>query len=138
MGMTKKIRCCNRKYLSVPDHRNRNRKKYWKKPECRKESRGTNKQRCLQKPENKNYFKSPINTRRVRKFPKSYSWIDHRLVSDRHIELYSHAAGIFNLFLVCAGDDKGVSYYGDQPLMKKERLEPQRRIHTPGFPNFTS
>jgi len=28
------------------------------------------------------------------------------------------------LFLVCAGDDKGLSYYGDQTLMKKLSMDP--------------
>jgi len=28
------------------------------------------------------------------------------------------------LFLVCVGDDKGLSYYGDQTLMKKLSMEP--------------
>ena len=68
-------------------------------------------------------IKTPILPDRVRKVPKSFSWIDHRLVSDRHIERCSHAAGILYLFLVCVGDDKGVSYYGDQSLMKKLSMD---------------
>jgi len=46
------------------------------------------------------------------------------LISDGHIERFSHGAGILYLFLVCVGDDKGVSYYGDQTLMKKLSMEP--------------
>jgi len=68
--------------------------------------------------------KTPFLPGRVRKVPKSFSWIDHRLVSDGHIERCSHAAGILYLFLVCVGDDKGISYYGDQTLMKKLSIEP--------------
>jgi hypothetical protein len=68
--------------------------------------------------------KTPILPGRLRKVPKSFSWIDHRLVSDGHIERCSHAAGILYLFLVCVGDDKGVSYYGDQTLMKKLSIGP--------------
>lgn len=63
--------------------------------------------------------KTPILPERVRKVPQGFSWIDHRLVSDRHIEGCSHAAGILYLFLVCVSDDKGLSYYGDQTLMTK-------------------
>ena len=63
--------------------------------------------------------KTPVLKKRVRKVPKSFSWIDHRLVSDKHIENISHAAGMLYLFLVCVGDEKGLSYYGDQSLMEK-------------------
>lgn len=55
--------------------------------------------------------------------PQSFSWIDHRLVSDRYIEQCSHAAGMLYLFLVCVGDDKGLSYYGDQTLMIKLSMD---------------
>ena len=67
--------------------------------------------------------KSPILPERVRKVPASFSWIDHRLVSDRHIDLCSHAAAAFYLFLVCVGDDKGLSYYGDQSIMDKLSMD---------------
>lgn len=67
--------------------------------------------------------KSPILPNRVRKVPKSFSWIDHRLVSDRHIERCSHAAATLYLFLVCVGDDKGLSYYGDQSIVKKLSMD---------------
>ena len=67
--------------------------------------------------------KTPILPEQVRKVPKSFSWIDHRLVSDRHIERCSHAAGMLYLFLVCVGDDRGLSYYGDQTLMTKLSMD---------------
>lgn len=67
--------------------------------------------------------KTPIIPERVRKVPQSFSWIDHRLVRGGHIERCSHAAGFLYLFLVCVGDDKGLSYYGDQSLMKKLSME---------------
>ncbi|MES0446897.1 MAG: hypothetical protein ABUJ92_10160 [Desulfobacterales bacterium] len=69
--------------------------------------------------------KSPILPERVRKVPRSFSWIDHRLVSDGHIDLCSHAAAAFYLFLVCVGDDKGLSYYGDQSIMDKLSMDRQ-------------
>ncbi|MBW2220660.1 MAG: hypothetical protein JRF40_14410 [Deltaproteobacteria bacterium] len=69
--------------------------------------------------------KSQILPQRVRKVPKSFSWIDHRLVSDRHIERCSHAAATLYLFLVCVGDDKGLSYYGDQSIMDKLPMDQQ-------------
>ena len=69
--------------------------------------------------------KSPILPQRVRKVPKSFSWIDHRLVSDRHIDLCSHAAATLYLFLVCVGDEKGLSYYGDPSIMDKLSMDQQ-------------
>lgn len=67
--------------------------------------------------------KTPILPRRIRKVPKSFSWIDHRLVSGGHIKRCSHAAGMLYLFLVCVGDDKGLSYYGDSSVMSKLAMD---------------
>ncbi|WP_435549140.1 hypothetical protein [Desulfobacterium sp. N47] len=39
MGIKKKIRCRNCKRLFAPDYRNRNRQKYCKNPECRKQAK---------------------------------------------------------------------------------------------------
>ena len=69
--------------------------------------------------------KFPILPQRVRKVPRSFSWIDHRLVSDSYIDRCSHAATALYLFLVCVGDDKGLSYYGDPSIMKKLSMDRQ-------------
>ena len=63
--------------------------------------------------------KSPILKQRIRKVPKSFSWVDHRLVRDRHFENLSHSQAALYLFLVCVADDKGLSFYGDPILMTK-------------------
>ncbi len=63
-------------------------------------------------------FKVPIVAHRIRKVPQHFSWIDHRLVRDRHIENCSHAAAALYLFLVTVGDDKGLSYYSDKSIVK--------------------
>ena len=63
-------------------------------------------------------FKVPIVAHRIRKVPKHFSWIDHRLVRDRHIENCSHAAAALYLFLVSVGDEKGLSYYSDKSIAK--------------------
>ena len=62
--------------------------------------------------------KLPIVAQRIRKVPKHFSWIDHRLVRDRHIENCSHQAAALYLFLVTVGDAKGLSYYGDKSIIK--------------------
>ena len=72
MGIEKKIRCRNCKRLFAPDYRNRNRQKYCKNPECRKQAKAASQQKWLQKPENKNYFKGPLHTRRVQEWRKQH------------------------------------------------------------------
>ena len=67
--------------------------------------------------------KSPILPKKMRKIPKSFSWIDHRLVSDRHIDQCSHVAAALYLFLVCVSDDKGLSYYGDPSIKTKLSMD---------------
>ena len=62
--------------------------------------------------------KVPIIAERTRKTPRHFSWIDHRLVRDRHIENCSHASAALYLFLVTVGDAKGMSYYGDKSIIK--------------------
>ena len=70
MGMIKRKRCRNCKRLFIPDHRNRDRQKYCKTPDCRKASKAFSQKKWLQKPENKNYFKGPENTQRVKEWRK--------------------------------------------------------------------
>jgi hypothetical protein len=69
--------------------------------------------------EDKVIEKTPVLKTRIRKTPKSFSWLDHRLVRNRHIDNLSHSQAALYLFLVCVADDKGLSYYGDLALMKK-------------------
>jgi hypothetical protein len=64
-------------------------------------------------------MKLPILKHRIRKVPKQFSWIDHRLVRDRHIEKFTHPAAALYLFLVTVGDVNGLSYYGDKAVMKR-------------------
>ncbi|MBU1056539.1 MAG: hypothetical protein KKC46_22320 [Proteobacteria bacterium] len=60
---------------------------------------------------------------RLRKVPKSFSWIDHRLISDRHIERLCHGSAALYLFLLCASDENGLSYYGDKSIMEKLSMD---------------
>ncbi len=67
--------------------------------------------------------KSPILLERIRKIPGSFSWVDHRLVSDKHIDRCSHAMAALYLFLVCVADDKGMSYYGAKSIMNRLSMD---------------
>jgi len=48
--------------------------------------------------------------------PEQFSWIDQRLVRDRHICQVSHPALALYLFLLTVADAQGLSYYGDSSI----------------------
>jgi len=50
---------------------------------------------------------------RLRHVPHQFSWIDQRLVRDRHIKGRSPQALALYLFLCTVADAQGVSYYSD-------------------------
>ena len=53
---------------------------------------------------------------RLRLVPRQFSWIDQRLVGDRHIQgRSSHALALY-LFLCTVADAQGLSYYSDTRL----------------------
>jgi len=70
MGMIKKKKCCNCKWLFVPDPRNQKRQEYCDKTECRKASKAASQKKWLTKPENKDYFTGPDNVKRVQEWRK--------------------------------------------------------------------
>jgi hypothetical protein len=50
--------------------------------------------------------------------PEQFSWIDHRLVRDRHIGRCSPYGLALYLFLVTVADGHGLSYYSDQTISR--------------------
>ena len=67
--------------------------------------------------------KHPLCPDRIRKVPKQFSWIDHRLVRDRHIDRCSHQAAALYLFLVTVADARGLSYYSDRSLCQRLSMD---------------
>ena len=67
--------------------------------------------------------KRPILTNRIRRVPSQFSWIDHKLVRDRHIERLTHQAAALYLFLVTVCDADGLSWYGDESIMGRLSLD---------------
>jgi len=55
---------------------------------------------------------------RLRQVPPQFSWIDHRLVRDRHICGRSAEALALYLFLVTVADGRGLSYYADETICR--------------------
>ena len=71
-------------------------------------------------------IKRVICSERVRKIPTQFSWVDHRLVRERHIERCdAHAAALY-LFLVTVADAQGLSYYADASVAKRLSMDPVR------------
>jgi hypothetical protein len=63
--------------------------------------------------------KRPIAFHKLRKVPKQFSWVDQRLVRERHIDQLSHQACALYLFLVTVADAQGLSYYADPSLCQR-------------------
>jgi hypothetical protein len=61
-------------------------------------------------------IKRVLCPQRLRQVPKQFSWIDHRLVRDRHIVGRTAGALSLYLFLVTVADGSGLSYYSDQGI----------------------
>jgi hypothetical protein len=61
----------------------------------------------------------------VRKVPKQFSWLDQRLVRDRHIDRLSLSGAALYLFLVTVCDAKGLSYWSDTAVMQRLNIDQQ-------------
>ena len=62
---------------------------------------------------------------RVRRVPRQFSWIDQRLVRDRHISQCDCTALALYLFLVTVADAQGLSYYADASIGRVLALSPE-------------
>jgi hypothetical protein len=60
-----------------------------------------------------NTAKRVLCPERLRRVPRAFSWVDHRLVRDGHISRIGHEAQGLYLFLVTVSDAEGLSYYSD-------------------------
>jgi len=66
----RKCPCCGG--LFTPDCRNRRRQRYCSKPECRKAGKVASQKRWFNKPENRDYFRGPVNVARVQEWRKTH------------------------------------------------------------------
>ncbi|MGA6924802.1 MAG: helix-turn-helix domain-containing protein [Desulfosarcina sp.] len=69
--------------------------------------------------------KHPIYPDRIRKIPRQFSWLDHRLVSEHYIDRCTHRAAALYLFLVTVADAHGMSYYSTQTLARRLGMDEQ-------------
>jgi len=56
---------------------------------------------------------------RRRRVPRQFSWVDQRLVRERHIGCCTAEALALYLFLVTVADAEGLSFYGDGAIAER-------------------
>lgn len=57
--------------------------------------------------------KFPLESEKLRRIPKGFGWVDHRLLRNGYLRLCSPDSLALYLVLICAADGQGLSYYGD-------------------------
>lgn len=67
--------------------------------------------------------KQPIYAGRLRSIPAQFSWIDHRLVRDRHLDRLDVVAAALYLFLVTVADRQGLSWYADSTIASRLSID---------------
>jgi hypothetical protein len=60
-----------------------------------------------------------IVPQRRRRIPRQFSWVDHRLVRDGHVQGRSAPALALYLFLVTVADAEGLSWYSEAALCRQ-------------------
>jgi len=71
-------------------------------------------------------IKKPIYPDRIRRIVGSFSWLDHRLISDGYLHVMTRNEIPLYFFLALVGDKKGLSFYSDASiceLLKMDLLE---------------
>jgi hypothetical protein len=63
--------------------------------------------------------REPIVPQRRRRIPSQFSWVDHRLVRDGHVQGRNASALALYLFLVTVADAEGLSWYSEATLCRQ-------------------
>lgn len=64
-----------------------------------------------------------LRPERLRKTPRQFSWVDHRLVRWDYVRRGDSRAWALYLLLVSVGDAQGLSYYSDGKIAELLSLE---------------
>lgn len=70
-----------------------------------------------------NSTRQAICSERVRRVPARFSWVDQRLVRDRHLDRLDVYAAALYLFLVTVADARGLSWYGDASTARRLSID---------------
>ena len=73
--------------------------------------------------------REPVLPKRRRHIPPQFSWVDHRLVRDGHLEGRSAEALALYLFLVTVSDSDGLSWYSEPALCRVLSWTPPQLRH---------
>ena len=60
-----------------------------------------------------------IRPERARAVPPQFSWVDHRLVREGHIDRVSCQALALYLFLLTVADCDGLSYWSERSILRR-------------------
>ncbi len=67
--------------------------------------------------------KHVIRPDRLRQVPTGFNWVDHRLVRENYLERCDCVDLALYLFLVTVSDVEGLSYYSDQAICRRLRVD---------------
>lgn len=71
-------------------------------------------------------IKEPVCRERVRRIPRGFSWIDHRLVREHYVEKCSLAALALYLFVLTVSDAQGLSWWSERSLATRLGVDVDR------------
>ena len=60
---------------------------------------------------------------RLRQVPAGFNWVDHRLVRNHYLERCDCVDLSLYLFLITVSDGEGLSYYSDQAICRRLRID---------------
>lgn len=73
--------------------------------------------------------KVPIKPDRLRRINGSFSWIDHRILSEGFLLSMSGDEILLYFFLVLVGDKNGISFYGYDKICHLLKIEPEEFVN---------
>jgi hypothetical protein len=65
-----------------------------------------------------------LNHDRLRRIPRSFSWVDRRFLRDDWIARLSRDEVLLYFFLACVADKDGLSFYSDERMSVILKIEP--------------
>jgi len=72
--------------------------------------------------------RTPINPNRIRRISGSFSWIDHRLLSDGFLSAMTGEEILVYFFLTLVGDKNGVSFYSYDKICQFLKMDIDRFV----------
>lgn len=67
--------------------------------------------------------RAPIDSQRIRRITGSFSWIDHRLLTDGFLAAMTRDEMLLYFFLVLVGDKNGVSFYAYDTICQLLKMD---------------